>query len=994
MKTDFLKIFSIILCTILLAAPITCQDLDLGTQLYPKPSIQKNFSIEAASVYYVDGTTGSDSNPGTQALPWKTIQKAATTLRAGDTVNVNAGTYNERVNVTNYSGSSGSLISFIAQGTVQCQGFRITRNYIQVKGFTVTAIVPGWRQEAYGIYVEGSNCIIEENYAYFCPTTGIGSSAASANCIFRNNRLYRNVLTGFEIDGVNHLIENNEVWGTICYYPPTGWVPTGDANGITYYGSGHIFRGNYIHDISFYDPENLGYSPHIDGFQTFPSGIGPASNILFERNLVILPEFRADKNIRCCAWMLEGASYITIRNNIVIAHNGTETGGGGSHHIKIENNMFIGNIGNLPSNWPMGISLENCPNSTVKNNIIYDQVNYAIYLLGTTYTGLDIGYNCTYNSNGSAPRGSSGAQQPTDKWGVNPQFVNPANRDYHLLSNSPCINAGAAIPDNTRDYELNQRPIGSGWDIGAYEYAGVNPPLSASASASPTSGQVPLIVNFTGTASGGASPYTYSWNFGDGQSSTAQNPSHTYSTASNYTATLTVTDSASATASANVSINVSAGPALSANAGASPTSGQAPLTVNFTGTASGGRSPYTYYWTFGDGQSSNAQNPSHIYSAAGNFTSNLTVTDSASAIASSSVNLSVSSTPSLIASANASPTSGQAPLTANFSGSASGGTSPYTYYWTFGDGQSSNVQSPSHTYSTAGNFTATLSVTDSASRTANATVNITVTAKAPLSAAITASPTSGQIPLTVNFTGNASGGTPPYSYSWNFGDGLSSTAQNPSHTYSIAGTYTATFTVTDSASTAANASVIIVVSNKNPLDPAAQFSANPSQGTPPLQVNFDASASYSPNGNISSYEWDFGDGSRGSGKIVSHIFKNRGKFSVVLRVTDSSMRSGTATGEVVVYTKPTALFTTYFLSGRAPRILGFDASPSSDSGGTIVSYKWSFGDGTSGNGKTVIHTFRKNGSYAVTLTVTNDQGYASEVSKTITVNGSTRERRR
>jgi PKD repeat protein len=248
--------------------------------------------------------------------------------------------------------------------------------------------------------------------------------------------------------------------------------------------------------------------------------------------------------------------------------------------------------------------------------------------------------------------------------------------------------------------------------------------------------------------------------------------------------------------------------------------------------------------------------------------------------------------------------------------------------------------------------------------------------------------------LTVNFTGSVSGGTPPYSYSWNFGDGLSSTAQNPSHIYSIAGNYTVTFTVTDSASAAANASVIIVVSNKNPLDPAAQFSANPSQGTSPLLVNFDASASYSPNGSISSFEWDFGDGSRGSGKIVSHTFKNRGKFSVVLRVTDNAMRTGTATGEVVAYTKPTALFTTYSLSGRAPRIIGFDASPSYDNGGTIVSYNWSFGDGTSGTGKAVVHTFAKNGSYIVTLSVVNDQGYASEVSKTITVNGSTRERRR
>jgi len=989
---DNLKTAKIIFLAILLTTAAVSNNLNAETQLLHEKAIQKLINI-AGITYYVDGTTGNDSNPGTQALPWKTIQKAANTLRAGDTVNVNAGTYNERVNITTYSGSSGSLISFVAQGTVQCQGFRITRNFIQVKGFSVTAILPGWRQEAYGFYVEGSNCIIENNYVYYCPTCGIGSSTASANCVFRNNRCYKNVLTGFEIDGNNHLIENNEVWGTICYYPPTGWAPTGDANGITYYGSGHIFRGNYIHNISFYDPENLGYSPHIDAFQTFPSGAGAAYNILFERNLVNLPECRPDKNIRCSAWMLEGASYITIRNNLAIAHNGTETGGGGCHHITIENNTFIGNIANQPSNWPMGISLENCPNTTVKNNIIYDQVNYAIYLLGTTYTGLDIGYNCTYNSNGSTPRGSSGAQQSTDKWGVNPLLVNPANNNYHIQSNSPCIDAGVTIPDNTSDYEGNFRPIGAAWDIGAYEYNGVNP-LSASASASPTSGQAPLLVNFTGNASGGKSPYTYSWNFGDGQSFSSQNPAHTYQNAGNFTATLTVTDSASAAANATVNISASLYTPLSASCSASPTSGQAPLTVNFTGSASGGTAPYTYSWNFGDGQSSTTQNPTHTYQNAGNFIATLTVTDSASATANATVNISVTTSPSLSASANASPTSGQAPLLVNFTGSASGGKAPYTYRWNFGDGQSSTTQNLAHTYQNSGNYTATLTVTDSASTNASATVDISVSANPPIRQTIIASPTSGPAPLTVNFTANANGGTPPYTYNWNFGDGQSSTEQNVSHTYVAAGTYVAALTVTDSLGTTTNGSVTIIVRSNNPSDPIALFSGSPSQGLLPLPVNFDASASYDPDGTISGYEWDFGDGTRGSGKIVSHTFSKRGTITVALKVTDNSGRTGTGSRQIIVFSKPTALFTTLSFSNRLGRVVGLDASASYDSYGTISSYKWSFGDGTSGSGKTTVHTFPKQGSYIVTLTVTNDQGYPGETSKTLTVSGSLRERRR
>ncbi len=183
------------------------------------------------------------------------------------------------------------------------------------------------------------------------------------------------------------------------------------------------------------------------------------------------------------------------------------------------------------------------------------------------------------------------------------------------------------------------------------------------------------------------------------------------------------------------------------------------------------------------------------------------------------------STP-LTASASGTPTTGNAPLTVNFTGSATGGKAPYSYSWNFGDGSAtSTAQNPSHSYSTAGTYTATLTVTDTSSpvKTATATVSITVSAVgSPLTASASAIPTSGQVPLTVNFTGTASGGTPPYSYSWNFGDGsATSTAQNPSHTYNTAGTYTATLTAKDSSSPQKTASSSVSIT------------ASPIAGTPP-----------------------------------------------------------------------------------------------------------------------------------------------------------------
>jgi PKD repeat protein len=175
-------------------------------------------------------------------------------------------------------------------------------------------------------------------------------------------------------------------------------------------------------------------------------------------------------------------------------------------------------------------------------------------------------------------------------------------------------------------------------------------PLSATASGTPTTGNNPLTVNFAGSATGGTAPYSYSWNFGDGSpASTVLNPSHSYTSAGTYTATLTVTDSSlpAKTATSTVAVTVSAvGNPLAATASGNPTSGQIPLTTNFTGTATGGTPPYSYSWNFGDGTAtSTAQNPSHTYTTAGTYTATLTVTDSSSPARTATATVSVTASP-------------------------------------------------------------------------------------------------------------------------------------------------------------------------------------------------------------------------------------------------------------------------------------------------------------------------------------------------------------
>jgi len=154
------------------------------------------------------------------------------------------------------------------------------------------------------------------------------------------------------------------------------------------------------------------------------------------------------------------------------------------------------------------------------------------------------------------------------------------------------------------------------------------------AAASPMGGKAPVTVSFAGQGKRGTAPYTYSWDFGDGQTGSGQFTSHIYTDPGSYTVTLTVTDSLNQTSQdTHLKINISSSTGLSATAQASTTSGKVPLTVDFTAVAQGGVPSYTYVWNFGDGTTETTTNTtiSHTYTTPGTYTAVLTVKDAVNA---------------------------------------------------------------------------------------------------------------------------------------------------------------------------------------------------------------------------------------------------------------------------------------------------------------------------------------------------------------------------
>lgn len=251
-------------------------------------------------------------------------------------------------------------------------------------------------------------------------------------------------------------------------------------------------------------------------------------------------------------------------------------------------------------------------------------------------------------------------------------------------------------------------------------------------------------------------------------------------------------------------------------------------------------------------------------------------------------------------------------------------------------------------------------------------------------AVLTATPEAGSVPLHVQLDG-AGSADPDGSlqgFRWSFDDGSPDGAGTlVSHTFQLPGTYRVQLTVTDDHGATSTGSVDVRVIDGQP--PVAVAVATPETGGAPLSVQFDSAGSSDPDGIITLFEWNFGDGSTVSqGQNPTHVFQQPGNYDVTLTVADDDGLSDVETLTIMVdppaNVLPEPSFTATPQAGAAPLLSQFDASGSSDPDGQIADYQWDFGDGGSASGIATSHTFNSPGVYDVTLIVTdNESGVAS-----------------
>jgi len=529
---------------------------------------------------------------------------------------------------------------------------------------------------------------------------------------------------------------------------------------------------------------------------------------------------------------------------------------------------------------------------------------------------------------------------------------------------------GATASISSSKTVLNRSPVANFTESAEIAYAGE-----------------PIIFNASSSYDPDGTIATYFWNFGDETNATGMIVSHAYASNGTYTVTLTVTDDDGSTSSANATktILLNEPPVALFTESAETVYTDEAISFNASASYDPDGTIVSYFWNFGDETNATGVAPNHTYSDDGVYTVTLTVTDNRGATDSATATKTV---------LNRLPTasfteSAETVLTGegihfNASGSYDPDGSIISYFWNFGDGTNATGMVVDHSYTDDGTYTVTLTVTDDDGATDSANATKTVLNRSPV-ALFTESAETVYTGQTISFNASLSYDQDGSiaSYFWDFGDGTNSTGVTTSHSYSDDGIYTVTLTVTDDDGATNSASATKTVLNRAPV---ASFTESAETVYTGESITFNAGSSYDSDGSILSYLWDFGDGANATGVTTSHSYADDGMYTVTLTVTDNDGATASANSiKTVLNRNPVASFIENATTVLTGEVIHFDASASYDQDGSIVGYFWNFGDGTNGTGVVVNHSYADDGTYVVTLTVTDDDGAANSVGATKTV---------
>lgn len=578
---------------------------------------------------------------------------------------------------------------------------------------------------------------------------------------------------------------------------------------------------------------------------------------------------------------------------------------------------------------------------------------------------------------------------PIGQW-VSASFVAPTSAYYH--QHIWCTIQCGPGHGSQQEYILNIIPA-------------VPLPV-ATASANVTLGPAPLSVGLTGTASSGTAPYNLTWSFGDGSANSYGNSAvHTYALGGIYYATLTVTDAKGNQGRATVTVTVLSNSPLTATLVATPSIGLAPLGTSLSTVAHGGTPPYRYAWDYGDGSGGPAANATnHVFSAPGVYAVSVAITDSAGTQLRAITSVLVRpSSGTLIVVANATPRNGTTPFQTTLAASASGGTAPYSYTWVLGDGSTGSGATIPHLYNQTGSYEAVVFATDASGNGGFATVNVPVTALGtggggggdggggdsspspslaaavltPAASALTVrlltTPDGGSPPLAVTLVASVENGTGTgVNVSWNFGDGGSGTGQVAKHTFASAGAFNVTATATDSGGSAGSFSTSLRVGGAS-----LSIVVNRTVGDSPFVVASGATLT-GGTGTWGTVNWTFGDGSAGTGYLLSHPYGTNlsGSFTIRASAKDSAGLMVNGSVSVVLTGPPVATLSIGLPSVNGlPVVVALRLNVTGGSGGYASQVLWTFGDLSSTRAPTLeTHSYNRSGHYLVTVETNDSSG--------------------